>query len=166
MRSCASRGPSVTSSAPREVVGLIGMGLLGSALAENLGRVGHTVRGYDIAPDRMREHAARGGMVARSPADAARGASVVITCLMTAELVREALLGADGALTSASPGLVVIDQSTIHPEASAAIAAELRDRGISMLDAPVGGSSGQAAAAKRPSSSVGIRRFSRGAGRS
>jgi len=126
------------------------MGLLGSALAENLGRAGHTVRGYDIAPDRMREHAARGGMVARSPADAARGASVVITCLMTAELVREALLGADGALTSASPGLVVIDQSTIHPEASAAIAAELRDRGISMLDAPVGGSSGQARRREAP----------------
>jgi len=90
----------------------------------------------------MREHAARGGMVARSPADAARGASVVITCLMTAELVREVLLGPDGALTSASPGLVVIDQSTIHPAVSAALAAELCDRGIPMLDAPVGGSSG------------------------
>jgi len=60
------------------------MGLLGSALAENLGRAGHTVRGYDIAPDRMHEHAARGGVLARSPADAARGTSVVITCLMTA----------------------------------------------------------------------------------
>jgi len=126
------------------------MGLLGSALAENLGRAGHTVRGYDIAPDRMHEHAARGGVLARSPADAARGASVVITCLMTAELVREALLGADGALTSASSGLVVIDQSTIHPETSAAIAAELRDRGIPMLDAPVGGSSGQARRREAP----------------
>ena len=124
--------------------------LLGSALAENLDRAGHTVRGYDIAPDRMHEHAARGGVLARSPADAARGASVVITCLMTAELVREALLGADGALTSASPGLVIIDQSTIHPEASAAIAVELRDRGISMLDAPVGGSSGQARRREAP----------------
>src|SRR5215472_6924398 len=126
------------------------MGLLGSALAENLDRAGHTVRGYDIAPDRMHEHAARGGVLARSPADAARGASVVITCLMTAELVREALLGADGALTSASSGLVVIDQSTIHPETSAAIAAELRDRGIPMLDAPVGGSSGQARRREAP----------------
>ena len=140
----------MSSSAPRDVVGLIGMGLLGSALAENLGRTGYTVRGYDIAPDRMREHAERGGVLARSPADAARGASVVITCLMTAQLVREVLLGSDGALTAASPELVVIDQSTIHPEASAAIAAELCQRGVPMLDAPVGGSSGQARRREAP----------------
>jgi 3-hydroxyisobutyrate dehydrogenase-like beta-hydroxyacid dehydrogenase len=140
----------MTSSARKEVVGLIGMGLLGSALAENLGRASYTVRGFDIAPDRMREHAARGGMLACSPADAAHGASVVITCLMTAELVREVLLGPDGALESASPGLVVVDQSTIHPEASAAITAELRGRGVSILDAPVGGSSGQARRREAP----------------
>ena len=56
-----------------ETVACIGMGLLGSALAENLIRAGFTVRGYDIAPERVREHAARGGVAAGSPADAARG---------------------------------------------------------------------------------------------
>ena len=53
----------MSSSAPRGVVGLIGMGLLGSALAENLGRTRYTVRGSDIVPDRMREHAERGGVL-------------------------------------------------------------------------------------------------------
>jgi 3-hydroxyisobutyrate dehydrogenase-like beta-hydroxyacid dehydrogenase len=131
-------------------VALIGMGLLGSALAENLIRAGFNVRGYDTAPDRMRQHAARGGHVAASSADAARGASAVMTCLMTADIVREALLGPGGALEAAADRVVVIDNSTIHPEASAALAADLGRRGIAMLDAPVGGSSGQARRREAP----------------
>jgi 3-hydroxyisobutyrate dehydrogenase-like beta-hydroxyacid dehydrogenase len=131
-------------------VALIGMGLLGSALAENLLKAGFAVRGYDTAPERMREHAERGGHVAASPADAARGASAVMTCLMTADIVREALLGPAGALEAAAPGVVAIDNSTIHPDASAALAAELGRRGIAMLDAPVGGSSGQARRREAP----------------
>jgi 3-hydroxyisobutyrate dehydrogenase-like beta-hydroxyacid dehydrogenase len=131
-------------------VALIGMGLLGSALAENLLKAGFTVRGYDTAPERMRQHAERGGHVAASPADAARGASAVMTCLMTADIVREALLGPAGALEAAAPGVVAIDNSTIHPDASAALAAELGPRGIAMLDAPVGGSSGQARRREAP----------------
>ena len=131
-------------------VALIGMGLLGSALAENLLKAGFAVRGYDTAPERMREHAERGGHVAASPADAARGASAVMTCLMTADIVRDALLGPAGALEAAAPGVVAIDNSTIHPDASAALAAELGRRGIAMLDAPVGGSSGQARRREAP----------------
>lgn len=131
-------------------VALIGMGLLGSALAENLLEAGFAVRGYDTAPERMRQHAERGGHVAASPADAARGASAVMTCLMTADIVREALLGPAGALEEAARGVVAIDNSTIHPDASAALAAELGRRGIAMLDAPVGGSSGQARRREAP----------------
>jgi 3-hydroxyisobutyrate dehydrogenase-like beta-hydroxyacid dehydrogenase len=132
------------------VVAFIGMGLLGSALVENLIKGGFAVRGYDVAPDRVREHADRGGIPARSPADAARGAAVVITCLMTADLVRDVLLGPDGALETAGRDVVVVDCSTIHPDASAALAAELGRRGVAMLDAPVGGSSGQARRREAP----------------
>jgi 3-hydroxyisobutyrate dehydrogenase-like beta-hydroxyacid dehydrogenase len=64
--------------------------------------------------------------------------------------VREALLGPAGALEEAAPGVVAIDNSTIHPDASAALAAELGRRGIAMLDAPVGGSSGQARRREAP----------------
>lgn len=108
------------------------------------------MRGYDTAPDRVREHEARGGVPARSPADAARGATVVMTCLMTADIVRDVLLGPDGAIDAAEPGLVVIDNSTIHPDASAALAGLLAPRGIPMLDAPVAGSSGQARRREAP----------------
>ena len=89
-----------------DTVALIGMGLLGSALAENLLGAGFAVRGYDVAPDRQREHAERGGIAARSPADAARGASVVMTCLMTADIVRDVLLGPDGELETAGPSVI------------------------------------------------------------
>ncbi|HET9853940.1 MAG TPA: NAD(P)-dependent oxidoreductase [Methylomirabilota bacterium] len=132
------------------MIAYIGMGLLGSALAENLGKAAYTVRGFDIAPERMREHEARGGLPTRSPADAARGAAVVMTCLMTADLVRDALFGPEGAIDAAAPGVVVIDNSTIHPDASAALAARLAARGIPMLDAPVAGSSGQARRREAP----------------
>jgi 2-hydroxy-3-oxopropionate reductase len=126
------------------------MGLLGSALTESLIKAGFTVRGYDTAPDRVREHEARGGVPARSPADAARGATVVMTCLMTADIVRDVLLGPDGAIDAAPPGLVVIDNSAIHPDASAALAGLLARRGIPMLDAPGAGSSGQARRREAP----------------
>jgi 3-hydroxyisobutyrate dehydrogenase-like beta-hydroxyacid dehydrogenase len=133
-----------------QTVALIGMGLLGAALAESLIRAGFTVRGHDVAPERMRQHAERGGVLARSPSESARGAKAVMTCLMTADLVRDVLLGPEGALQAAAPGTVVIDCSTIHPDASAALAAELGRRGIPMLDAPVGGSSGQARRREAP----------------
>ncbi len=126
------------------------MGLLGSALVESLIKAGFTVRGYDTAPERVREHEARGGVPARSPADAARGATVVMTCLMTADIVRDVLLGPDGAIDAAEQGLVVIDNSTIHPDTSAALAGLLAPRGIPMLDAPVAGSSGQARRREAP----------------
>jgi 3-hydroxyisobutyrate dehydrogenase-like beta-hydroxyacid dehydrogenase len=126
------------------------MGLLGSALAERLLGAGYAVQGHDIDPARMAEHAARGGTAAGSPAEAARGARVVVTCLMTADLVREVLLGPRGALAAAEPGVEVIDCSTVHPDASAGLARELAARGIAMLDAPIAGSSGQARRGEAP----------------
>jgi len=132
-----------------ETVALIGMGLLGSALAERLLGAGFAVRGHDVDAGRMAEHHARGGLATGSPEEAARGAQIVVTCLMTAELVREVLLGPRGAL-AAAPDAVVIDASTVHPDASTALAGELAARGVSMLDAPIAGSSGQARRGEAP----------------
>lgn len=125
-------------------IGFIGLGLMGSALTKNLMAEGFAVQGFDINPDRLREFAARGGTPADSPAGAARGADVVMTSLMTAEIVREVATGPRGALETMRPGTIVIDTSTIHPEASAALAADLRARGFTMLDATLSGTSTQA----------------------
>lgn len=64
------------------------LGLRGSALAENLMAAGSAVRGFDVAPERMHQHSERGGIAAESAADAARGAWAVMTCLMTADIIR------------------------------------------------------------------------------
>ena len=117
-------------------IGFIGLGLMGSAMTKNLMAEGFAVCGYDINPDRMREFAARGGTPADSPADAARGADVVMTSLMTAEIVADVLKGERGALGAMRPGTFVIDTSTIHPDASAALAADLRAGGFTMLMPP------------------------------
>src|SRR5262245_19513880 len=126
-----------------ETVALIGLGLLGTALAENLLAAGFPVRGFDIAPDALARHAARGGACAASAADAARGAGIVMTCLMTGEIVREAVLGPAGAAEAMPPGTPLVDCSTVHPEATASLARDLADRSLPMLDAPIAGSSGQ-----------------------
>jgi len=125
-------------------IGCIGLGLMGSAMTKHLMAEGFAVRGYDINPDRLREFAARGGTPADSPGDAARGADVVMTSLMTAEIVTEVLTGPRGALETMRPGTILIDTSTIHPDASAALAAELRARGFTMMDATMSGTSTQA----------------------
>ncbi len=127
-----------------KTIGFIGLGLMGSAMTKNLMAEGFAVRGYDINPDRLREFAGRGGTPADSAAAAARGADVVMTSLMTAEIVAEAVKSPRGALETIRPGTILIDTSTVHPEASAALAAELRGRGIPMLDATVSGTSAQA----------------------
>ncbi len=127
-----------------KTIGFIGLGLMGSAMTKNLMAEGFAVRGYDINPDRMREFAARGGTPADSPADAARGADMVMTSLMTAEIVTEVVKGVRGALEAMRPGTILIDTSTIHPDASAALATDLRARGFTMLDATMSGTSAQA----------------------
>lgn len=127
-------------------VGLIGLGLLGSALAERLLGAAYVVRGYDINPAKLDALAQLGGEPAASPVDAARGASAVVTCLMTAEIVRDIMFGPDGAAGAMTAGAILIDVSTCAPADSRRLAADLADRGIRMLDAPVSGSSSVARA--------------------
>jgi 3-hydroxyisobutyrate dehydrogenase-like beta-hydroxyacid dehydrogenase len=124
-----------------EVIALIGLGLLGSALAERLLGAGYQVRGYDVNPDCMEALAQLGGEAAPSPAAVAEGATVVLTCLMTSEIVWEAVVGPEGAVRGMARGSVLVDVSTCSPAASRLLAAELAPCDIAMLDAPLSGSS-------------------------
>lgn len=127
-------------------VGLIGLGLLGAALAERLLGAGYAVRGYDIDPARLNAFALLGGEPVANPAEAAHGAANVVTCLMTADIVREVMLGPDGGAAAMAAGGVLIDVSTCAPADSRRLAGDLAKRGIRMLDAPLSGSSGVARA--------------------
>jgi 3-hydroxyisobutyrate dehydrogenase-like beta-hydroxyacid dehydrogenase len=123
-------------------IGLVGVGLLGTAVAGRLLKAGHRVVGFDIAPDRGRALIAMGGEVAASARAVALASEAVCTLLPTLAAVESAILGPDGVAAAGKPGQVVIQMSTISPALSVRLAAESRARGLAFLDCPVSGTSG------------------------
>ncbi|MEK9280043.1 MULTISPECIES: NAD(P)-dependent oxidoreductase [unclassified Bradyrhizobium] len=120
-------------------VGFIGIGTMGREMVRNLLKAGHAVRAFDLngAPvaDVVKEGAAR----AQNPADAARGADVVVTMLPDTPHVEATIYGEDGLLKSPPPGKLIVDMSTISPVAVRRIHADLKQTGVSFIDAPVSG---------------------------
>ena len=128
--------PSPTS----EPIGLIGLGLLGIALAERLRGGGLPVLGQDLDPSRHEALVRAGGKVARDAAQVFARCRRVLLSLPTHVEVR-AVLAAAG--TEVRAGHVIVDTTTGDPEATAELAAELAARGVAYLDATVSGSSSQ-----------------------
>jgi 3-hydroxyisobutyrate dehydrogenase len=122
------------------IIGFIGLGNMGGPMAANLVKAGHTVTGFDLNPASLDALSAVGGKVAASAAEAAKGASVVITMLPAGEHVRQVWLHQGGlidAVKDAKP--LLIDCSTIDVESARVVAEEAEKAGLSMLDAPVSG---------------------------
>jgi 3-hydroxyisobutyrate dehydrogenase len=94
---------------------------------------------------RMHELAADGAQPTSSPAELARQCDLIITCVSDTPDVAAVLLGEQGVIAGAQPGALVIDMSTISPQATQEFAARLAERGVHMLDAPVSGGSEGAA---------------------
>ncbi|MGB9866466.1 MAG: NAD(P)-dependent oxidoreductase [Bacillota bacterium] len=120
-------------------VGFIGLGIMGSAMARNLIKAGFELTVYNRTKSKAEPFRALGARVADTPAMAAEEADVTIVIVSDTPDVQEVVLGPSGVASTAKPGSVVVDMSTISPEATRAIAAELERRGIHMLDAPVTG---------------------------
>jgi len=133
--------PAATS----ERVGFVGLGIMGSRQAANLARAGYALTVYNrtraTADGWVAEH---GGTVADTPAAVGAASDIVITMLVDGDQVREALLGAEGVAAGAGPGTLCVDMSTIAPAQTRALGAELAERDIHLLDAPVTGSSPKA----------------------
>jgi len=125
-------------------IGFIGTGLMGRGMARSLIRKGHAVRVYNRTRAKAEEVAQLGGRVAASPAEAVRGADVVITMLADPEAVTACFDGPDGILSALSPGAVVIDSSTVSPPTTQKLADRVRAKGGELLDAPVFGSKNEA----------------------
>jgi 3-hydroxyisobutyrate dehydrogenase-like beta-hydroxyacid dehydrogenase len=123
-----------------ERVGIIGLGLVGSALSARLLAAGFGVTGYDINPARVDEGQAAGVVPASSAPEAARGCRFVLLSLPTSEIGAAVIAEIE---TSLAPGAIVIDTTTGEPEQMAAFGARLAGRGVLYLDASVGGSSKQ-----------------------
>lgn len=117
------------------------MGTMGGPMALNLLKAGHTVTVHNRTRDREIPVAAAGAQRAESPQAATTEAEVVITCVSDTPDVEQVILGEQGVIQGAQPGTVVIDMSTISPQATRHIAAQLAKQHIAMLDAPVSGGS-------------------------
>ena len=126
-------------------IGFVGLGNMGWPMFQNLVKAGHSVKGFDIAPDAARKVATVGGQPAGSIGETC-GAEIIISMLPSGQQVKEVYLGTSGILEAAKRGTLLIDCSTIDIESARSVAAEARGRGFEMLDAPVSGGVGGAQA--------------------
>jgi 2-hydroxy-3-oxopropionate reductase len=120
-------------------IAMIGLGAMGRHMARHLAERGAAVRGYDVRSDALSGVGHPRLEQAATLGEALRGALVVVMSLPDTPHVEAVLLGPDGALERLAARALVIDTSTISPEATRRFAARLAERGITLLDAPVSG---------------------------
>ncbi|MGE2712676.1 NAD(P)-dependent oxidoreductase [Mycolicibacterium litorale] len=120
-------------------LGFIGLGVMGEPMAGHLVAAGHDVVVFNRSHAKVQALESRGAVGGTSPAHVGEKADVVITMLPDSPEVDEVLFGTEGVVTTLRPGSLVIDCSTISPDAAVAIGARLADRDIAFVDAPVSG---------------------------
>ena len=119
-------------------LGYVGLGAMGGALARRL-MLSHKLRVFDLRPDVVAEFASNGAIPVQDGVSLARECDAVLLCLPRSSDVREAIFGEGGLAEGLTPGTIVIDQTTGNPDDTRAMAAELAERGVSLIDAPVSG---------------------------
>ncbi len=129
-------------------IALLGLGTMGSGMAQNLLKAGFGLAVYNRTAAKAAALGEAGARVTATPADAAKGAQIILVMLSDDTASRETWLGPHGALDAAEPGTVLVDSSTLSPDWVAELSAAAEARGLSLLDAPVAGSRVQAAEGK------------------
>jgi 3-hydroxyisobutyrate dehydrogenase len=122
-------------------VAFVGLGTMGAPMAHNLVRAGFDVIVHNRTRSKEEALEAAGAARAATPAEAAAHADVVVTMVSDTPDVEAVLLGPQGIASTARPGTVVVDMSTIDPEATRRMGAELAAHGVRFVDAPVSGGS-------------------------
>jgi 3-hydroxyisobutyrate dehydrogenase len=121
-------------------IAFLGLGAIGAPMAKHLSPPAFSLTVWNRTASKSAAFAAANkARHARTPADAARGAEIVITCLPTSREVATLLDGPDGLLASMSAGSLLVDCTSGDPATSVHIAARLAEKGVGFLDAPVSG---------------------------
>jgi L-threonate 2-dehydrogenase len=135
--------PESTSSKAR--VAVIGLGSMGFGMATSLRRKGFDVTGYDVSADAVARFAAEGGKGAGSPAEAAKGADIVVCVVLNAAQTETVMFGKDGVLETLAKDTVFVSSATMDPEVAKRLAKQWEATGRHYLDAPISGGAQRAA---------------------
>jgi 3-hydroxyisobutyrate dehydrogenase-like beta-hydroxyacid dehydrogenase len=126
---------------PEDVkIGFIGLGNMGSRIAERLLAHGYRLSVYDRDPAKAQAIAAHGGVVATNILELSRTANVVLSCLTNDDAVRSVYSGPEGVFAAARSGAVVLEMSTISPKTSRELHGFAAKKGIEVLDVAISGS--------------------------
>ncbi len=126
-------------------VGLIGLGAMGSGMAQSLRRAGHTPCVFDVRSDVAEAFATQGGITCKSLTELARQCAVVVSVVVNAAQTESVLFGEAGCASAMQPGSVFVMCSTVDPNWSVALEARLAALGILYIDAPISGGAAKAA---------------------
>ena len=126
-------------------IGWIGFGEMGGRIVHRLLDQGQDVVGWNRTASKTSSHEPLGLVVAASPRAVAEQATIVFSMLTDTAAVRECVLGEEGILAGLAPGSTIVEMSTIDPQASRALADEVRAAGSQLLDCPVSGGVGAVA---------------------
>jgi 2-hydroxy-3-oxopropionate reductase len=123
-----------------EKVGFIGLGIMGRPMAKNLMDAGYELFVHNRSPEKAEELAEEGNATAAgSPREVAEACDIVITMLPDSPDVEAVVAGEGGILEGLRDGALLVDMSTISPVVTEELAEKIREKGASMLDAPVSG---------------------------
>jgi 3-hydroxyisobutyrate dehydrogenase-like beta-hydroxyacid dehydrogenase len=127
---------------PVERLGYLGLGMMGSPMARRLLDAGYLVTVWNRSRAKAAPLVKAGAKLADNPSTVANTSSIIFTCLTDAAAVEDVVFGPEGLATVPGAGKLIVDFSSIHPDAARAIAIRLRAaNGMDWIDAPVSGGS-------------------------
>ncbi|MEO1538248.1 MAG: NAD(P)-dependent oxidoreductase [Pseudomonadota bacterium] len=122
-----------------ERIGLVGAGAMGGAIGTRLLETGNALTVFDLDAEKVAALVAKGATAASSAAGAAKGNAFVITSLNASRTVGLAAFGKDGIADGAAAGTLIIDMSSIEPDATRKFAKMAEERGLAWVDSPLSG---------------------------
>ena len=122
-----------------QTIGYIGLGIMGKSMARNIHKAGYPLVVHNRSRAAVDELVAEGAKAAASPQEVAAQVDVVFTNVPDSPDVEKVVVGAKGIIEGAHPGLIWVDNSSIKPDTTRALAERLAEKGVASLDAPVSG---------------------------